>query len=241
MICKFCLEEKKCIKCHIIPRSFFKSILKPHALIISDKFNSKRSQTGIYDENLVCKECEKLFSPFDDYACHLLLSDIPTDDVMVNQGGRIAYLITDYNYNKLKLFFISLLWRVSSSKLPYFDLVNVKSFDNRLKEMILKQDVGIEDEFSIALRRFEERSYSRSMLNPHNTKFEGINYVMLYLGGYTVYIKVDKRVAPDFIRDVSISPNKPLSILLVDINKTSEFRVMKKLAERQKDKFGKVK
>jgi hypothetical protein len=231
------LAEKKCVRCHIIPRSFFKSILKPHALIISDKFNPKRSQIGIYDDNLVCEECEKLFPPFDDYAYRLLLSDIPEDDLVIYEGKKIAYLIKNYDYNKLKLFFISLLWRASSSKLEYFALVKTKPFDNRLKEMVLKQDPGTEDEFSIALRRFKERSYSRAMLNPHNTKFDGINYVMLYLGGYTIYIKVDKRVAPDFIRDISIKPDNPLGILLVDINKTSEFRIMKKLAERRREKY----
>jgi hypothetical protein len=235
MICKFCLTEKKCVRCHIIPRSFYKHSLNPHALIISDNsYYAKRSQTGIYDENLVCEECEKLFSPFDDYAYHLVLSDVPADDLIVYEGKRIAYLIKNYDYKKLKLFFISLLWRAYSSKLSYFDLVKLKLFDNRLKEMILKQDLGSEDEFSVALRRFEERPYSRVILNPHKTRFDGIDYVIFYLTGYTVYIKVDNRVAPDWLSDISMKPNNPLDILLVDIENTPEFIIIKRLAERQK-------
>lgn len=239
MICKFCLKERKLVRCHIIPRSFFKSLLNPHALIISDISYPKRSQTGIYDENLICEECETLFSPFDDYAYRLLSTDISEDNLLVYNNERIVYFIYNYDYNKIKLFFISLLWRASASNLEYFKRIQVRPFENQLKEMIRKSDPGSENDFSIALRRFEERSYSKGILDPYKKRFDGINYVVFYLGGFTVYIKVDKRPAPDFIKNISIKPNERLGILLTDIKKTKEYRIMKKLAEKNKDKLRK--
>ncbi len=239
MICKFCLEERKLVRCHIIPRSFYKSLINPHALIISDKSYPKRSQTGIYDENLICEECETLFSPSDDYAYRLLSADISEDNLIVYNGKRIAYIINDYNYGKLKLFFISLLWRASASHLTYFARIKAKPFESQLKEMVRKKDPGTEDDFPIALRRFEEKSYSTAILDPYKRRFDGINYSVFYLSGFTVYIKVDKRLAPDFIRDINIKPNNPLVILLIDIEKTKEYKIMKKLAEKNREKFGK--
>lgn len=239
MICKFCLKDKKLVRCHIIPRSFYKSLLNPHALILSERSYPKRSQTGIYDENLVCEECETLFSSFDDYAYRFLSADVPEEYLIVYKDDRVAYIIYDYNYDKIKLFFISLLGRASSSKHEIFSKVNTRPFESRLKEMISKQELGDTDEFSIALRRFEETSYSSGILDPHKTRFDGINFVVFYLGGFTIYMKVDKRLAPNFIRDVSIKPNKSLVILLTDIKKTKEYSVMKKLAEKSRDKLRK--
>lgn len=239
MVCKFCLKNKKLIKCHIIPTSFWQDNLDPYAEILSSNPESypKKSQTGIYDTNLVCEDCERLFSPFDDYAYRLLLADIPSEKVFIYDEKISTYVIENYDYNRLKLFFISLLWRASSSNLPFFRSIKAKPFEGRLKEMIMKKDAGSEDDFSIALRRFKERSYSTAMLNPHKTRLDGINFVIFYLGGFKVFIKVDKRRAPDDIRNVILKPNKPLCIFLTDIRVTKEFKVMKKISEQHRSKF----
>jgi len=58
MACKFCLEDKKCIKAHIIPNSLYKPILndKSGLLILSNKSENypKKQHTGIYDTNIIC-------------------------------------------------------------------------------------------------------------------------------------------------------------------------------------------
>jgi hypothetical protein len=153
------------------------------------------------------------------------------DGSIIHNGKKIAYIINHYDYNMLKLFFISLLWRASASKLEYFSLVNVGPFEEKLRQMIKLNNPGNENEFSITIRRFEDTSYSKSILNPHKTKFDKINYVIFYLGGFTIYIKVDQRPAPDFMREIMLKPNYPLVVISTDIKKTKEFTLMASMAE----------
>src|SRR5208337_4171297 len=108
--------DKKCIKAHIIPNSLYEPIFndKKGMLIISNKAENypKKQHTGIYNNNIVCEECERLFSKPDDYAKSFFSADIKEDSFIIDKNGdKLAYIIKYYDYDNLKLFFISLLWR----------------------------------------------------------------------------------------------------------------------------------
>ena len=80
MICKLCRKNKSLIKCHIYPRSLFKSGEgeKPFEVMSSNidedckNFISKRIQSGFYDNDIVCLECEKTFGIWDQYGIEFL-------------------------------------------------------------------------------------------------------------------------------------------------------------------------
>ena len=80
MICNLCLQDKKLIKAHIIPRAFFeymrplesKNVPFDVLTNIEGKRNSI-SRIGIYDSNILCRECENLFQNYDDYGQNILL------------------------------------------------------------------------------------------------------------------------------------------------------------------------
>jgi hypothetical protein len=79
MICKLCGKDEKLIKAHIIPESLWPHRKQGGKQIVYSsihKYYPKRSPKGIYDTKILCEHCEKQFSPWDDYAQSLLLSDI---------------------------------------------------------------------------------------------------------------------------------------------------------------------
>jgi hypothetical protein len=136
MICKLCGKDEKLIKSHIIPESLWphrKHGGKQKVYSSLSKHYPKRSQKGIYDTAILCENCEKLFSPWDDYAQTLLLSDIEKNYIIEN-GKIVCFEIKDYDYHKLKLFFISLLWRASVSTHEFFQGVKANKFENQLKK-----------------------------------------------------------------------------------------------------------
>jgi hypothetical protein len=238
MACKFCLEEKKCIEAHIIPNSLYEPLLndKKGMLIVSNKSEiyPKKQQTGIYDTDIVCEECERLFSKPDDYAKSFFSADIIEDNFIIHNDKKYLYIIKDYDYHNLKLFFISLLWRASVSTQPFFSNIKIGPFENHIKEMIKKNDPGDENTFSVNLTRYDN-PLSIQMLKPKRKKWFDINYYIFYLRGWKTYIKVDKRTAPQILRGFIAKPDQPLMVLYLNFLHSSEIRIMKKMAELWKD------
>lgn len=63
-ICNFCNKEEKLIKSHIIPKKFYTNRLKFSNKDFlwcadPDKTHDKRNRTGIYDENILCGNCDR--------------------------------------------------------------------------------------------------------------------------------------------------------------------------------------
>ena len=205
-------------------------------LLVSNKSEiyPKKQQTGIYDAEIVCEECERLFSKPDDYANSFFSADIPEDCFIIDKGEKFTYIIKNYDYHSLKLFFISLLWRASASTQPFFSNVKIGAFENQIKEMIINNDPGDEDTFSITLTRYDN-PLSLQMLKPFRKKWFDINYYIFYLRGWKTYIKVDKRLAPQMVRGFIAKPDQPLMVLYLNFLQSSEIRTMKKMAELWKD------
>lgn len=236
MACKFCLKDKKCVKAHIIPNSLYEPIFnaKKGMLILSNQPENypKKQHTGIYDENIVCEECERLFSKLDDYANSFFSAEICVDSFIVENNEKVAYIINNYDYNNLKVFLISLLWRASASSQSLFYNVNIGPFENQIKEMIKNNDPGDENTFSFILTRYDNSLASRANLGPFKGKWydSDINCYVFYLFGWKCFIKIDQHHPPEFMRLFMAKPNQPLIILYLDFNKSEKIIDMKKMA-----------
>jgi hypothetical protein len=233
--CKLCLYGKKNIKSHIIPKSFFMKIKQNEnpILIIPDKIDKypKKSHIGIYDDNLVCEDCEKVFSAWDNYADSFLIKNFQKNKPVFDGGIVIAYLIDSFDYHKLKLFFISLLWRASASSNNFYSLISTGVFEEKLKRMILDNDPGDQNSFSIIITKFDNEKLATGILSPHKEKLDGINYNSFYLGGFKVFIKVDSRESSELMKDFIMKPNSPLYIIVRNFRESNEFDLMREMAK----------
>lgn len=123
-ICRYCGQEVWLIDSHIIPKSFY--LLKQWGQcvgidakqILLDKVHS---QNG-FKEPLLCKACDNKLGYLDNCAYQFLFHDVPRAERC--QDGLLEFLLLksrDFNYNNIRRFFVSLLWRASiSSKIPSF-------------------------------------------------------------------------------------------------------------------------
>lgn len=240
MACKFCLEDRKCIKAHIIPNSLYQPIFddKKGMLIIPDKpeLYPKKQHTGIYDENIICEECERLFSKPDDYAKSFFSAKIYEDSFIIYDNKKVGYIINNYDYHNLKLFFISLLWRASTTTHPCFSNVNIGPFENQIKEMIKNNNLGDENDFSVTLGRYDNPIPKRANLDPLRGKWSDRNCYVFYLFGWKFFIKVDKRPAIGDMRDFMAKPNQPLIVFYLNFRESNEFNDMKKMVKLFKNR-----
>jgi hypothetical protein len=67
-ICKLCGADTRLVKAHIIPEAFYRDIKDqrdaPLRMLGTDADEYvRRSQTGEYDGEIVCRDCEDLFQP----------------------------------------------------------------------------------------------------------------------------------------------------------------------------------
>jgi hypothetical protein len=233
MNCKLCGKDKKLVRAHIIPKSLWKPLfdaeLPPQIHSHAPTSYSKKSPVGAYDTGIVCAQCESIFSPWDDYAQKLLLADPIEEKYVIKNGRKIAYVETDFDYAKLKLFFISLLWKAAVSNHYFFSRVNVGSFEPQLRRMILKGDPGDPDTFATLMAKCEDR-LGQIVLNPHPERWWEVNCYHFYLSGYVAYIKVDRRPAPDFMGELALNPEKPLIIIVRDLKTRNDFKAIQNIA-----------
>jgi len=233
-LCKLCLQDKKLIKAHIIPEGFFR-LLRDEDIAPEMHSNTpgsfpKRMQVGVYDSTILCSECDQKMAPWDGYGQEVLIHRFSQAVEVSHQGKPIAWTIENIEYRRLKLFFMSVLWRASVSKQSFFKRISLGPFEDQLRLLVMNEDLGDSQNFSFILGRFEDIEL-KAMLDPHREKFDGVNYCRFYLPGYVAYIKVDKRPAPTSLADVCFQENKPLLILAHTLGNRTDGRVMREIAE----------
>lgn len=230
MKCKMCDEEKKLIQAHIIPRSFHEPLKQsgqiPIIITSKEGVYPKRSQTGIYDTEILCEDCEKLFSPWDDYGNKFLFQELEDSNYIVSNGERIAYNYGLCDYEKLKLFFISMLWRASVSKQDMFSSVRLGPYEDILKELILSKNPGGVEDFSVALSKFDAPPNETGILNPDRTRYDGVIHYRLYLGGYMAIIKVSNQPIPICFRGMYLEPGQNVYFIVREFKQSKEYAAM---------------
>jgi hypothetical protein len=235
MNCKLCGENEKLIKAHIIPEGFFRPLRSGKTMPeihsnIKGVF-PKRSPIGIYDNTILCEKCDKYLGVWDAYAQKLLIQNF-SEELAVQKGKtKAAYKIDKYDYTQLKLFFLSILWRASISSQPFYSKVQIGPHENILKEMIADGEPGEPFDYAVSLAKFSDPGVT-VMLDPHKKRFDGINYCQFYITGFVLYIKVDKREPPGFLKDLCLKRDPPFWIILRDLHKSKDGKIIKEIASK---------
>ncbi len=227
MTCQLCLENKKLVRSHIIPKSFYKNAYPDNdgIMVSQNEKYSKRLPMGIYD-NILCGDCENKFFIWDDYGIEFFRETIESNHNPINRNGKIiGYHIDKIDYDKLKLFIISILWRAEVCRDPFFDEISLGPFKDQLRAMLLISDAGSEDDFSIIVRKFNFKD-NRVLHPPSKTRIacgaNRINIYKLYFFNAEIIIKVDRMPLTKF-REFVFSPRKPLFVGLAELPKIIKF------------------
>ncbi|MBP9703052.1 hypothetical protein KBD69_05240 [Candidatus Woesebacteria bacterium] len=227
--CRFCGDEvKHKTDSHIIPRAFFEyskrvaAIQKDEVMKAftnaKDQLPVRRSQIGWYDPDLLCPICEQRFSLYDDYAVKVLLQQESSHKPMMLDKKLIGWEVSGYDFEKLKLFFTSVLWRAAASDLAPFSKVQLGAWSDDAKKYISSDGKVCGEVFEYALARFPDVLGRVFLADPHpemlKDVFGDIEAYRFYLGGgYILYIKSDKKQFPSSLRQISPKAGMPLVII----------------------------
>src|SRR5262245_49116185 len=169
MQCKFCREDRKLVEAHVISRSFFEIEPANPPCLASNKEGvfPKRSPAGMYDTQLVCEGCERLFSPFDDYAQRLLLANREAAKPISDGQQVVAHIYQSYDYHKLKLFFVSLTWRASESSHSFYQHIGLGPHEPMIRKAISESNPGAANFYGVVLAKYPK---PLGILDPHITR-----------------------------------------------------------------------
>lgn len=184
MPCRLCNEVKPLCNSHIIPEFFYKRMYdnKGRLLRISTAAEEKTQykQKGIY-EKLLCRECEQHISQFEIVTKRLFYDEMNYDRI----AGSNSIKIFNLDYSKVKLFQLSLLWRASVAKNPFFENVRLGPHEERIRKMLLQSNPGKPYEYGcIIVGLFTDEKFVFDVISkPERAKFEGFNSYRFMLGG----------------------------------------------------------
>ena len=211
------------VKAHIIPRSFYdfdKMDHKPAKVIhlAGEKTRVSNSPVGEYDATIVTAEGEAYFSEPDAYACECLVRRGQNANLYHDGVSPLCIEIADFDYPKLKMFFLSLLWRAGVTSRPLFRHVELGPHEERIRQMILAKDPGDSHAYSVILGIHRDTPpYGLPMLEPEpHCDDTGTRFYRFSLGHLIACIKVDQQPYGPMWEDFVLSPNAPLRFIILD-------------------------
>ena len=197
--CKLCGEQKKLIKAHIIPKQYYRRIIhegsKPHLLKfeIDNISNESKTQSGIYQDDLLCADCDNKIGQYDKYGYEILTRQIDDKKLQVIAKGHQVYEIGEIQIEAFRLFLVSLAWRSGIAQDQFFSLVKLGVYEERLKQILLGKKSEVLDSITAVIVLFRPPKYPDIMWSPFCSKMDGINLAIFYLPPWKILLKLDRR------------------------------------------------
>ncbi len=149
-ICKLCLQEKLLLKkSHIIPDFMYRDGNIYHddhtvhkidfGQFLKGQFvSSGKQRSAEYEGNILCRECDsEIIQGYEDYAKRVIFGE-KLNIELIYSISQDEVIVRNIDYTKLKLFFLSVLWRASISSRPFFKEITIDyEKEEELREMIL--------------------------------------------------------------------------------------------------------
>jgi len=105
-------------------------------------------------EALLCGDCEQRLSRWEGVAADFLRRREFDPPCVVSE----AKTLTQLNYRGLKLFLLSLLWRMGASELRDFAFVKLGRHETIIRDMIMREDPGSTDDYGCSLQVLTDRT-----------------------------------------------------------------------------------
>jgi hypothetical protein len=188
--CSLCQAEKAIRGSHVLSEFMYLDTYdsKHTAVSVSSHPLHKkplRVQKGIR-EPILGTECEQRFSRHEHYAAPFLARAAREADAVALTGSRQPVArVRPFEYDRFKLFGLSLLWRMGVSRNDMFRPVQLGPHQEILRRMLLTDDPGSPSDYPFVLVRIAGVDFAPTLLTgPGKTRFGGVWSYMLTAMGF---------------------------------------------------------
>lgn len=231
--CRLCEKTSDLLKSHIIPEFPFQPLYDEkhrYTIVSRDGARNRYAQRGL-TERLLCSVCEQQLSIYEGYAARLLTG---SDGIrFIRQGNSLR--IEGWDYQRFKLFLMSVLWRASVSSLQFFKLVSLGPREELLRKLLVSENPSDPEEFGcIVLHEFHDyKVISDTMFNPENMRWAGRRMIKIHFAGATWLFHCDKKQPAAHLRKFFLTKDGALTTMYHDIDMARlQFNAAKRFAKR---------
>ncbi len=198
--CKLCGAEGELRKSHILPEFLYKPLYdENHCFMAMSPCPSnitRKLQKGIR-ERLLCDLCEGQLAVYEKYVKEAIYDGKNVTGEW--QGNKVVLHGLDYKITRL--YYLSLLWRMSISSDPMFLNVNLGPHEKHLRSMIRNEIPGEPEEYGFfcIIPFFEGELLEDLILQPEWVRINGHRFYRIVIGGLLYYFTLNS----DAIKPVS--------------------------------------
>lgn len=216
MRCALCQKTKKLCKSHIISELFYKPLYDSRhrfRAIHSSTAKVSRHQKG-FKEPLLCDNCEQKLSTYEKYVGQILLKQYPK--ILKKRIGDIVHFGIDYK--KSRLFYLSILWRMSIATHKYFQKFSIAKYNETLRNLINTNNPGNPNEFGCVVSALLiDGSFKRDwFLDPQLSRLRGDSVCWVVFGGLLYIFFITFNHNPSVITQAFIQKNNSWLIAIDD-------------------------
>jgi hypothetical protein len=229
MNCALCKNPRALRNSHIIPEFVYKPLYDSnhrfHVLSTLQRRSRPVEQKGLR-EKLLRGCCEQQFSGYEKYAREVLFGG---EEITVAHKGKLLE-IGLIDYKRFKLFQMSILWRASVSRHPFFSRVNLGPHEERVRNFLRSGDPSTPEKYScmvIALRS-DNGVVTDIIDSPERLRINGHNIYRFVFGAFMWLYFISAHNLPPFLKSVVLSTNGTMKVWigkLEDIGYLRDFAV----------------
>lgn len=248
MPCLLCLRDRKLVKSHVIPEAFWRVMRDdvegaPWLISGAEGVHAQRSHIGVYDQGILCDECEPKFGDLDAYGIRILLQDFGREFTPIIDTvfpARVAgYESTTVDQDRLLRFLVSVLWRASVSTQPFYQRVSLGELE-AAAATVIDPSVPVPAVFGAVLARWTpaaDMGYeAHGMLDPVQITPEGTPAYILYFGESLAYLRVGEVPFGPKLGANRLGADANLRVTLRDFGKSGELQTMVNTANRSRER-----
>ena len=192
-----CGLPKPLVKAHVIPEAFFRPLREgPHApkIYSAGIKPPQKSPIGIYDETILCQNCETKFDAIDSYGTHVFLSGFEHHFSLVKHTSDLLTFESEtVDQERLLRFLVAVLWRASVSTHTFYGAVKLGPLEDQAIATIESPQHPIPLYFGAILARWvstpDFEDAAKSIGNPIITRIDGAKVYRFHLGNVVALVK----------------------------------------------------
>jgi hypothetical protein len=226
--CNLCFKKNGSVKSHVIPKFMFKSIFDEKHKISRIDFTadhrSTTSDTG-YDTKILCKECDTgLLNNYEIYACNTFFKAIEGKRakkiILTSKEKREGFErinVSGLDYNKLKLFFLSILWRAHVTTNSFFKSVNIAAYGDQIR-LMLQKGIACDDlTFKIVLVKINKNSARpfNALIPPRKIKENNNSFYVFYINSYMIFFNISLYNQAPIFKNAYLKETGELELLIL--------------------------
>lgn len=225
------------IRSHIIPRSLWpRNDNGDRSVRVIKDDNSTppyRIPDGIYDAQMVCRHCEDIFQPYDNYAAEILPHIRDSENPIRDSRGQVAaWVLQGVDCELLKFFVLSLLWRAHTTDRPEFRAVNLGPHAEIIAQALRQRLLPAQDIYQFMLFDIYHERYDKIHFTPIKDRVDGQTVYKFFCFNLAFVISVSKDRFREPLASFVPKSNKDFVVPRIKLEETHLLKSFNRLADK---------